>query len=151
MNQVQLLASDPRTVHITSSYIASSKVTKTFAYITPRRIKVEPWARCHCACFVKTYRLICSMIYLGDLSGQVISPDLRSKFQIELYGSSRLVYDSLKTYRFSHDKMWKLFDSVPLSRYHAFKPVKSVKLKNSYVLTHSSRVIHLFDSIDSVD
>ena len=44
MNQVQLLAGNPRTGHMTSSYMASSQVTKTFTSITSHRTDIEPWA-----------------------------------------------------------------------------------------------------------
>ena len=43
MNQVQLLAGDPRAGHITSS-----QVTKTLTSITPDRIELELYADCHC-------------------------------------------------------------------------------------------------------
>ena len=66
MNQLQLLTSDPSTGHMTSP-----QVTKTFIPTTSHRIDVEPWARCHCVCLVKTYRLICN-IY--DLPGSLIGP-----------------------------------------------------------------------------
>ena len=69
-----------------TDYMTSSQVTKTFMSITPHRIEVELWARCHCVCLVKAYRLICSSTYLGHSSGQVIWPDQRSNFQNDLLG-----------------------------------------------------------------
>ena len=48
LNQVQLLAGDTRTVHMTSSYMISSQFTKTFTPINLDRIEFEPGARCHC-------------------------------------------------------------------------------------------------------
>ena len=65
MSQAQLLAGDPRTGHMTSSYMMSSHVTKTSTSITPHRIEVEPLVRSHCVCLVKTHKLICNMTYLG--------------------------------------------------------------------------------------
>ena len=43
MNQVELLAGDPGTGYIMSSYTTSSQVTKTFPSITSQRIEIEPW------------------------------------------------------------------------------------------------------------
>ena len=94
MNQVQPLNGDLHTGHMTSSCMTSSQVTKTFTWITFHRIEIEPWARCHCVCLVKTHRMICNMTYLGHLSGQVIWPDLRSNFQIDLSGSKCTCFDA---------------------------------------------------------
>ena len=94
MNQVQPLNGDLHTGHMTSSCMTSSQVTKTFTSITLHRIEIEPWARCHCVCLVKTHRMICNMIYLGHLSGQVIWPDPRSIFQIDLSWSKCTYFDA---------------------------------------------------------
>ena len=80
MHQVQLLSSDPRTGHMTSACMTSSQATKTWTSITPHRIEVEPWKRCHCVCLIKTHRLISNMTYVGHLSGQVIWLEIKSKF-----------------------------------------------------------------------
>ena len=87
MNQVQPLNGDLHTGHMTSSCMTWSQVTKTFTSVTLHRIVIEPWARCHWICLVKTHPIICNTTYLGHLSGQVIWPDLRSNFQINLSGS----------------------------------------------------------------
>ena len=84
MDQVQLLAGDPRTGHMTSSYITTWQATKTLTSITPDRIELEPCARCHCVCLVTTHRLIWTMTYLGHSSCQVVWTDLRPNFQIDL-------------------------------------------------------------------
>ena len=89
INQVQLLAGHPITGHMTSS-----QVTKIFTSITPHRIGLQPWEMCHCVCLVKTHRMMCNMIYLGHSSGQVIWPDLRSNFQIDLSGSRCICFDA---------------------------------------------------------
>ena len=57
MNQIQPLSGDLCTGHMTSSCMTSSQVTKTFTSITPHRIEIEPWARCHCVFLVKTHRM----------------------------------------------------------------------------------------------
>ena len=41
MNQVQLLAGDPRTGYMVSSYMTPSQAMKTFTSITTYRIEVE--------------------------------------------------------------------------------------------------------------
>ena len=86
MNQLQLLAGDPRTGSLCIG-MTSSQVTKTFTSMTPHRIEIEPWSRYHCVCLVKTHRLTCNMTYLDHLSGQVIWPELWSNFQIDFPGS----------------------------------------------------------------
>ena len=92
--QMQLLVGDPRTGHMTSLYMTSLQVTKTFTSITPHRIKVEPWARYHCVCTVKRHRLTSNMTYPVHSSGQAIWPDLRLNFQIDLFGSTCLCFDA---------------------------------------------------------
>ena len=84
MNQAQLLAGDPRRGHMTSC-MASSHVMKTIPSITLHRIELETWARCHRVCPVMTHWLICNMIHLVHLSGQIIWPDLGSNFHIDLF------------------------------------------------------------------
>ena len=76
LNPAQIPAVDPRIGHMTSSYMASSQFTETFTItsITPHRIEIEPWARCHCVCLDMKHRLIWNMSYLGHSSGQVIWP-----------------------------------------------------------------------------
>ena len=50
-------------------------------------MELEPVARFHCVCLVMTHRLIWHMNYLGHSSVQVIWPELKSHFQINLLGS----------------------------------------------------------------
>ena len=64
--------------------------------IPPHRIEVEPWARCHCVCLVMINRLLCNMTYLVHSSGQVIWPDRRSHFQIDLSGNIWNAYVSMR-------------------------------------------------------
>ena len=116
MNQVQLLASDPVQViwrhDVTTT---SSQVNKTFTSITPHRISVEPWSRCHCVCLVKTHRLICNMTYLGRLSGQVIWPYLRLNFQIDLPGSKCICFDA--SWREEYDGVSRFFSIFLSSKF----------------------------------
>ena len=72
MNHEQPLNGDLHAGHMTSSYMMSSQVMKTFMSITLYRIEIEPWARCHYVCLFKTHRMICNMTYLVHLAGQVI-------------------------------------------------------------------------------
>ena len=87
MNQVHPLNGDLHTGHMTPSCMTSLQVKTTFTSIHLHRVKIEPWARCHCVCLVNMHRLICNMTCLGHFSGQVIWPDLMSNFQIDLLGS----------------------------------------------------------------
>ena len=73
--------------------MTSSQITKTFTSITYHRIELEPRARCHCVWLVKTHRLTCYMTYLGHLSDQVIWPDPRSNFKIDISGSGCICFD----------------------------------------------------------
>ena len=100
MNQVQLLASDPRTGRMTSSYMTSSQATKALTSITPRRKEVEPWARRHCICLVKMHRLISTDTW--------VIYRIRSDFQTDLSGSicisfvaSREKYDGVSRFSLS--------------------------------------------------
>ena len=87
MNQVQPPNGDLHTSRMTSSCIASSQATKTFTSITLHRNEIGQWVRCHCACLVNPHRMICNITYLGQLSGHIIWPDLRSNFHMNLSGS----------------------------------------------------------------
>ena len=69
LRQLQLLAGDCSAGHITSSCMASSKVTEMFTPITFGRIELEPCARYHCVCLVMARRLICDMTYLPGSLG----------------------------------------------------------------------------------
>ena len=94
MIQAQPLNGDLHTGHMTSSCMTSLQVTKTFTSITLHRMEIEPLARCHCVCLFKTHRMICNMTYLGTVPGQVIWPDLRSNFLIDLSGSKFTCFDA---------------------------------------------------------
>ena len=83
----------PNRAYMTSSCMTSSQVTQTFTSITRHRIEIKHWAGCHCVFLVKTHRMIYNMTYLGHLSGQVIWPDLRLKFQIDLSRSRFTCFD----------------------------------------------------------
>ena len=94
MNQVQQLNGDLHTGHMPSSCMTLSQVIRTFTSTTLDRIETEPWATCHCVCLIKTRRMICNMTYLGHLLGQVILPDLRSNFHINLSWSKFTCFDA---------------------------------------------------------
>ena len=49
-----------------------------------------------CVCHVKTHQLICNMTYLGQSSSEVIWPDLKSSFQINLLGSKYICFDATR-------------------------------------------------------
>ena len=87
MSRVQLMASDPRTGHMTPSYMTSLQATKMFTSITLDRIELKPCAMCHYVCFVRMHRRICNITSLGHASGQVIIwPKLRLNFTTDLSG-----------------------------------------------------------------
>ena len=125
MNQVQLLNGDSRAGHMTLSCMTSSQVTKTFSSITPHRIEVETWARCHCVCLVKTHRSICNMTYLGHLSGQVISPDQGHIFKLTFRGQDAYVSMRLDERNTMVFRVFSIFLSLKVIRKKLYLPKKA--------------------------
>ena len=86
LNQVQLIAGNTQKViwHIWRHRRLQNRSRQCL--LSPHRIALESWARCHCVCLIITHQLICNMTCLGPSSDQVIWPDLRSGFQIGVQG-----------------------------------------------------------------
>ena len=87
VNQVQLLASDPRTGYRTLSCMTLRHLMKIYTPITSHTEELETWARCHCV--VLWWRIDWyASLHAWTLSGQVICPDLRLNFQNDLSGQN---------------------------------------------------------------
>ena len=85
MIKVQILVGD-----IHRRHLGSTEVTNRLLLISHDWKELQTWALSHCACLVKTHRLICNTTYLGQ---HVTSIDLHLWSNINLtvqYASTRL-------------------------------------------------------------
>ena len=91
MIQVQILIGDLH--RVTWGHMTSSEVTNRFWLITNDWKELQAWAWSHCACIVKTNRLICNMSHLGQhlTSGDL---DLRSNIDLTLLRSPCIWFDA---------------------------------------------------------
>ena len=91
MIHVQILVGDLHKV--IWGHMTSSEVTHRFWLITNVQKDLQAWTWSHCACIVKTNRLICNMIYLGHhlTSGDL---DLRSNIDLTHLRSPCIWFDA---------------------------------------------------------